>query len=71
LGFAGKDAKEIAHWGDIRDETVKVIPDVKRKLKDALDDLKNVLEQESELKDEELYKAAEVALNEVSALVAA
>ena len=42
------------------------MPDVRRKLKEAADDLKNLLEEETELKGEELYKAAEVTLNDVS-----
>ncbi|CAG0920828.1 unnamed protein product [Notodromas monacha] len=67
----GAPAKEVLHWEDMKNETSRVIPDVTRRLKETFEDLKNVLQQEDDLKEEEVYKVAEAALNEAAGTIQA
>lgn len=63
----GRDEYEMRRQVDVLQECLMMIPDSKRRLVKAYEDLDNVLNKEKDLKDTEEYAAAKKALNEAKA----
>ena len=51
-------------------ETLQVIPDCHKRLVDAYNDLKRIVESETDLSESEEYQAAQDILNEIAPIVA-
>ena len=64
--FAGKDEHDIRKQEEVLLESLMMVPDCQRRLLKAYQDLKSILETESELKELEEYKAAEKVLEEAA-----
>ncbi|KAK3927785.1 Tubulin-specific chaperone A [Frankliniella fusca] len=62
----GKDEHDIRKQEEVLLESLMMVPDCQRRLLKAYQDLKSILESESELKELEEYKAAEKVLEEAT-----
>ncbi|XP_026276985.1 tubulin-specific chaperone A [Frankliniella occidentalis] len=62
----GKDEHDIRKQEEVLLESLMMVPDCQRRLLKAYQDLKNILETESELKGLEEFKAAEKVLEEAA-----
>lgn len=62
----GKDEHDIRKQEEVLLESLMMVPDCQRRLHKAFQDLKGILDTESELKDLEEYKAAEKVLEEAT-----
>jgi len=60
----GKDEYDIKKMGECLDESKMMIPDCKRRLVAAWDELSKLLETEKDLNETEEYKAAQVVLED-------
>ncbi|XP_030832342.1 tubulin-specific chaperone A-like [Strongylocentrotus purpuratus] len=60
----GKDEYEIRKQIEVLEESKMMVPDCTRRIKAAYGDLKNLLDQEEELKETEEYKVAAALLIE-------
>lgn len=64
--FTGKDEHDIRKQEEVLLESLMMVPDCQRRLLKAYQDLKNILDSESELKELEEYKAAAQVLEEAA-----
>lgn len=60
----GKDEYEVRKQEEVLQESLMMVPDCQRRLLKAYDELKQILDNETELKDKEEFSAAEKALEE-------
>lgn len=64
LKMEGRDEFELKRQQDVLQECLMMIPDSKRRLVKACEDLENVLKKEKDLKDAEEYAAAQKILKD-------
>lgn len=64
--IAGKDEHDIRKQEEVLLESLMMVPDCQRRLLKAYQDLKSILETESELNKLEEFKAAEKVLEEAA-----
>lgn len=62
----GKDEHDVRKQEEVLLESLMMVPDCQRRLQKAYQDLKSILESESELKEFEEYKAAVQVLEEAA-----
>ncbi|CAG0888490.1 unnamed protein product [Darwinula stevensoni] len=66
----GKEDRDISHQEAMLQETLQVVPDCHKRLIDAYNDLKRIVESETDLSESEEYQAARDILNEIAPVVA-
>lgn len=66
----GKDEYEVRKQEEVLQETMMMIPDCLRRLRTAYSDLKNILESETDLAENEDYQASQAILLEAEKALA-
>ncbi|ESP01244.1 hypothetical protein LOTGIDRAFT_212782 [Lottia gigantea] len=66
----GKDEHDVKKQMEVLQESKAMVPDALKRLRNAIDDLTNVLDNEKDLEESEEYKTAQTALTDAKAVMA-